>query len=273
MLLSILVLEVHMAFETLRFTVEGTVAHMTLNRPQALNAINPLMLEEMAQVVERLSTDRAVRVLVIAAEGRAFCAGADLKAMHAMEGDIARMQRFLQRWKEVFCAIENLPRPVLGVCQGLALAGGFELLQVCDLVLAAESAQLGDQHINFGLVPGGGGSQRLPRLIGARKAKEIMFTGKWLSAQEACLLGLVNQVVPAAALPQAAQELATTLAAKSPMALRTMKHLVNAGLQTDVEHGLELELHTVVIHNVLDDTREGIAAFQEKRQPVFKGDI
>jgi enoyl-CoA hydratase len=249
-----------MAFETLRFTVEGTVARMILNRPQALNAINPLMLEEMAQVVERMTTDRALRVLVIAAEGRAFCAGADLKALDAMAGDIAQMQRFLQRWKEVFCAIENLPAPVLGVCQGLALAGGFELLQVCDLVLAAESAQLGDQHINFGLVPGGGGSQRLPRLIGARKAKEIMFTGKWLSAQEAYTLGLVNQVVPAA-----------ELAAKSPIALRTMKHLVNAGLQTDVEHGLDLELHTAVIHNVLDDTREGIAAFKAKRQPVFKG--
>jgi enoyl-CoA hydratase/carnithine racemase len=262
-----------MAFETLRFTVEGAVARMTLNRPQALNAINPQMLDEMAMVVERMRTDRTLRVLVIAAEGRAFCAGADLKAMDAIAGDIASMQRFLRRWKEVFGAIENLPRPVLGVCQGLALAGGFELLQVCDLVIAAEHAQLGDQHINFGLVPGGGGSQRLPRLIGARKAKEIMFTGKWLSAQEACTLGLVNQVVPAAALEQAVQELAATLAAKSPRALRTMKHLVHAGLQTDVEHGLEIELHAVAIHNVLDDTREGIAAFKEKRQPVFKDDL
>jgi enoyl-CoA hydratase/carnithine racemase len=244
-----------------------------LNRPQALNAINPQMLEEMAQVVKRLRTDRAVRVLVIAAEGRAFCAGADLKAMDAMQGDIARMQHFLQRWKEVFWAIEHLPCPVVGACQGLALAGGFELLQVCDLVIAAESARLGDQHINFGLVPGGGGSQRLPRLIGARKAKEMLFTGAWLSAQEACTLGLVNQVVPAADLEQAVQVLATTLATKSPIALRTMKHLVNTGLQTDLEHGLDLELLTVVMHNVLEDTREGIAAFKEKRQPVFKGDI
>jgi enoyl-CoA hydratase len=262
-----------MAFATLRFTIEGAVARLTLNRPQALNAINPQMLEEMAQVVERMHSDRVLRVLVIAAEGRAFCAGADLKAMDAMAGDIAQIQRFLQRWKEVFCAIEDLPRPVLGVCQGLALAGGFELLQVCDLVIAAEPAQLGDQHINFGLVPGGGGSQRLPRLIGARKAKEIMFTGKWLSAQEACALGLVNQVVPAAELEHAVQELATALATKSPIALRTMKHLVNAGLQTDIAHGLDLELQTVVIHNVLADTREGIAAFKEKRQPVFKDDI
>lgn len=261
-----------MAFETLRFTVEGAVARMTLNRPQALNAISPQMLDEMALVVERMSTDGTLRVLVVAAEGRAFCAGADLKAMDAMAGNIAQMQRFLRRWKEVFCSLENLPRPVLGVCQGLALAGGFELLQVCDLVIASENAQLGDQHINFGLIPGGGGSQRLPRLIGARKAKELMFTGVWLSAQEACNLGLVNRVVPAAELEHAAQELATTLATKSPTALRTIKQLVNAGGQTDLEHGLELELQTAVIHNVLEDTREGIAAFKEKRQPVFKGE-
>lgn len=261
-----------MAFETIQFTIEGAVGRMTLHRPQALNAISPLMLEEMAQVVEQMISDRTLRVLVIAAAGRAFCAGADLKALDAMAGDIAKMQRFLQRWREVFCGLENLPRPVLGVCQGLALAGGFELLQVCDLVIATEDAQLGDQHINFGLVPGGGGSQRLPRLLGARKAKEIMYTGKWLSAQEAYTLGLVNQVVPAADLERTVQEWTATLAAKSPIAMRTMKHLVNAGLATDLEHGLELELHTAVIHNVLDDTREGIAAFKEKRQPVFQGD-
>lgn len=260
-----------MAYETIRFTIDGPIARMTLNRPKALNAISPQMLEEMASVVDRVRADVAIRVLLLAAEGRAFCAGADLKAMEAMQGDMALMQRFLERWKEVFGALEDLPRPVLGVCHGLALAGGFELLQVCDLVIASESAQLGDQHINFGLVPGGGGSQRLPRLIGARKAKEIMYTGVWLSAREAYDLGLVNRLVPDAELDTAAPELAQTLASKSPIALRTMKHLINAGLQTDLQHGLELELQTVVIHNVLDDTREGIAAFKEKRQPVFKG--
>jgi enoyl-CoA hydratase len=262
-----------MEYDTLRFAVEGAIAHMTLNRPRALNAISPQMLDEMAAVVSQVTADRNLRVLVIAAEGRAFCAGADLKAMDAMEGDLAQMQRFMRRWQAVFGALENLPRPVIGVCHGLALAGGFELLQVCDLVIASEAAQLGDQHINFGLVPGGGGSQRLPRLIGARKAKEIMYTGVWLSAQEAYALGLVNRVVPQAELHSTVQELATTLATKSPVALRTIKHLVNAGLQTDLEHGLELEMQTVVIHNVLDDTREGIAAFKEKRQPVFKGDV
>ena len=261
-----------MTYDTLRFTVRDGIARMTLNRPRALNAISPQMLDDMAAVLECVTADRNVRVLIIAAEGRAFCAGADLKAMDAMQGDLAQMQRFLTRWKQVFCGIEDLPRPVIGMCQGLALAGGFELLQVCDLVIASDKAELGDQHIHFGLVPGGGGSQRLPRLIGARKAKEIMYTGVWLSAQEAYELGLVNRVVREADLDSAVHELATTLAQKSPVALRTMKHLVNAGLQTDLEHGLQLELQTVMIHNVLDDTREGIAAFKEKRQPVFKGE-
>ncbi len=262
-----------MEYETLRFSIDEGIARMTLNRPQSLNAINPQMLDEMQAVAAHVADHADLRVLIIAAEGRAFCAGADLKAIDAMEGSLAQMQRFLTRWKDAFCAIEDLPRPVIGVCQGLALAGGFELLQVCDFVIASETAQLGDQHVNFGLVPGGGGSQRLPRLIGVRKAKEIMYTGVWLSASEAHELGLVNKVVPEAALEEAVQELATTLAEKSPIALRTMKHLVNAGMQTDLEHGLELELQTVSIHNVLDDTREGITAFKEKRQPVFKGDV
>lgn len=262
-----------MAYETIRFTVDGHLARMTLNRPHALNAISPQMLDDMQDVAARVAADPNLRVLIIDAEGRAFCAGADLKAIDAMEGSIAKMQRFLSHWKEVFCTLEDLPRPVIGVCQGLALAGGFELLQVCDFVIASENAQIGDQHINFGLVPGGGGSQRLPRLIGMRKAKELMYTGVWLSAAEACEWGLVNKVVAQEELGHAVQELATTLAEKSPIALRTMKHLVNSGMQTDLEHGLDLELQQVSIHNVLDDTREGIAAFKEKRQPVFKGDI
>ncbi|MCZ6874357.1 MAG: enoyl-CoA hydratase/isomerase family protein [bacterium] len=260
-----------MTYETIRFTVDGHIARMTLNRPRALNAISPQMLDDMQAVASQVTADPNLRVLIIAAEGRAFCAGADLKAIDAMQGSIAKMQRFLRHWKDVFCTLEDLPRPVIGVCQGLALAGGFELLQVCDFVIASDNAQIGDQHINFGLVPGGGGSQRLPRLIGIRKAKELMFTGVWLNAMQAYELDLVNKVVAPAELENAVQELATTLAAKSPIALRTMKRLINSGMQTDLEHGLELELHMVSIHNVLDDTREGIAAFKEKRQPVFKG--
>ena len=119
-----------MAYETIRFTVDGHIARMTLNRPQALNAISPQMLDDMQDVAAQVAADPHLRVLIIDAEGRAFCAGADLKAIDAMEGSIAKMQRFLSHWKEVFCTLEDLPRPVIGVCQGLALAGGFELLQI-----------------------------------------------------------------------------------------------------------------------------------------------
>ena len=167
--------------------------------------------------------------------------------------------------------IENLSKPVIAAINGLALAGGLEIVECCDIAIASEEARLGDQHANYGLVPGGGSTQRLPRLIGIRKAKELLLTGDWISAKEAEAIGLVNKAVPANKLEEVVNELATKLAERSPMASKAIKFLVNRGMQTDLATALELEKGAVAHHSTSEDVAEGMRAFMEKRKPVFKG--
>src|SRR6266508_589070 len=177
--------------------------------------------------------------------------------------------RFIGLWHRVFDRIAALAVPVIAGVHGLALAGGLELLLVADLVVADEEARLGDQHANFGLVAGGGGSQRLPRLIGARRAKELMLLGGWLTAREALDWGLVNRVAPAGTLDAAVEEMAGTLATASSSAARTVKALVNRAFDADLAGGLELELSLVAAHMRTAEAAEGLRAFAEKRKPVF----
>jgi enoyl-CoA hydratase len=175
----------------------------------------------------------------------------------------------MRLWHRVFNRIEVLPVPVVAGVQGLALAGGLELTLVADLVVADEAARLGDQHANFGLVAGGGGSQRLPRLIGARRAKEMMLLGGWLSVAQALDWGLVNRVAPAGTLGAVVEEMAAALAAGSGSAARTVKALVNRAFDADLAGGLELELSLVAAHMRTAEAAEGLRAFAEKRKPVF----
>jgi enoyl-CoA hydratase len=177
----------------------------------------------------------------------------------------------LRLWHKVYNRIEDLPKPVIAGVHGMALAGGLELVLVCDLAVAEEGALLGDQHANFGLVAGGGGTQRLPRLIGQRKAKEMMLLGNRLSAQEALAVGLVNRVAPAGQLEAVLKELSDDLKAKSVQAGRLAKYLVNQGTQVDLRTGLEMELLGVVPYFQNEDVAEGLNAFAEKRQPHFSG--
>jgi enoyl-CoA hydratase/carnithine racemase len=175
----------------------------------------------------------------------------------------------MRLWHRVFDRIEALPVPVIAGVHGLALAGGLELVLVADLVIADDGARLGDQHANFGLVAGGGGSQRLPRLIGARRAKELMLLGGWLTAPEALAWGLVNRVVPAGTVPTAVEEMAAALAAGSGSANRTVKALVARAFDTELGEGLELERRLVAEHMRSADAAEGLRAFAEKRKPKF----
>jgi enoyl-CoA hydratase len=182
--------------------------------------------------------------------------------------DPVRWSGFMRLWHTVFNRIEALAVPVIAGVQGLALAGGLELLLVADLVVADETARIGDQHANFGLVAGGGGSQRLPRLVGVRRAKELMLLGGWLSAAEARQWGLVNRVVAAGTVAAAVEEMAAALAGKSRSASATVKRLVNAA-GGDVSEGLEQEIALVAAHMRGRDAAEGLAAFAGKRAPVF----
>jgi len=259
-----------MKFSNIIFEKKDGVAKITLNRPDVLNALDTQTLHELGAAVENIENDSSVRVVVITANGRAFCTGADLTGIASIPSDKPQ-DYFLRLWNKVFSAIENLSMPVIAAVNGMALAGGLELVMVCDLAIAADNAKLSDQHANYGLVPGGGASQRLPRIIGVRKAKELLYTGDRITPAEAERLGLVNKVVPADKLEEATNELAAKLAAKSPMALRAVKRLVSRGMESSLDAGLEMEMLAVTAHGSSEDMSEGMAAFIERRPPVFPG--
>ena len=255
---------------TLTYATGDGVARVVLNRPAQLNAISPELLADLDRVCEAIEGDRSVRAATLTAAGRAFCAGADLRAVQAAVGDPERWAAFMALWHRVFDRIEALPVPVVAGVHGLALAGGLELVLVADLVVMDETARLGDQHANFGLIAGGGGSQRLPRLIGARRAKELMLLGGWVDAAQALHWGLVNRVAPAGQVAAAADALARELAAKSAAASRTAKRLVDEGLDLTLAEGLALERRLAGEHMRGADAAEGLRAFAEKRAPVFR---
>jgi enoyl-CoA hydratase len=258
-----------MELTTLTYAAQDGIARAVLNRPAQLNAISPALLEDLDRVCEAVEKDRAVRVVTLTAAGRAFCAGADLKAVKELVPDAERWSGFMRLWHRVFNRVEALPVPVIAGVHGLALAGGLELVLVADLVVMDATARLGDQHANFGLIAGGGGSQRLPRLIGARRAKELMLLGGWVDAEQALAWGLVNRVVSAGGVAAAVEELARALAQKSGAASRTAKRLVAQGLDLSLADGLELELRLAGEHMRSADAAEGLRAFAEKRTPVF----
>ncbi len=255
---------------TLTYATGDGIARVVLNRPAQLNAISPELLADLDRVCEAIEGDRAVRAATLTAAGRAFCAGADLRAVQATVGDPERWAAFMALWHRVFDRIEALPVPVVAGVHGLALAGGLELVLVADLVVMDETARLGDQHANFGLIAGGGGSQRLPRLIGARRAKELMLLGGWVDAAQALHWGLVNRVAPAGQVAAAVEALARELAAKSAAASRTAKRLVDEGLDLTLAEGLARERRLAGEHMRGADAAEGLRAFAEKRAPVFR---
>ncbi|MGH7365294.1 MAG: enoyl-CoA hydratase/isomerase family protein [Candidatus Rokuibacteriota bacterium] len=258
-----------MDFQTITYAAGGGIARITLNRPDRLNAISPELLQDLDRACGAVEGDADVRAVTLTAAGRTFCAGADLGAVKDLSPDVARWDAFMRLWHRVFDRIEALPVPVVAGVHGLALAGGLELVLVADLVVADEAARLGDQHASFGLVAGGGGSQRLPRLIGARRAKELMLLGGWLTAAQALAWGMVNRVVGAGTVASAVEEMAAALAAGSGSANRTVKALVARALDAELAEGLELERRLVAEHMRSPDAAEGLRAFAEKRKPVF----
>jgi len=258
-----------MSRDCLLCTVEQGHARITLNRPDAHNALDGELIGRLAEVFTELHGDARVRLVSIRGAGTSFCAGADLKHFLSVMDDHAALTEFIRTVRDTLTQIERFPHPVLAVAHGFVLAGGLELLMACDLAIAAEDAALGDQHSNFGLLPGGGASQRLPRLLGQRKAKELMYLGSRLSGAEAARVGLVNRAVPAAGLEAAAEEWAQTLQEKSPTGLRFMKELIHGADNTPIDAGLALEEGVNLSYARLPDLREGLQAFQEKRKPRF----
>lgn len=247
----------------------GHVARLILNRPQIHNPINLELVDALSATLATLRADAGVRAVTLEGAGPSFSAGADLKYFLTIVNDAPRLTHYIHRIRDTFNALEAFPRPVLAVVRGYCLAGGLELMLACDFAVAAEDAQLGDQHANYGLFPGGGASQRLPRLIGERKAKELMLLGARISGREAERVGLVNRAEPAAALDALVREWLERLTEKSPTGLSYMKQAVRLSASVSPEAGIELETAKFLEYASLPDLKEGLAAFSAKRKPRF----
>lgn len=260
-----------MEFETIILEKKDRIATLTLNRPEDLNALSPQVYDELCAAAEDVVSDGQIRVLVFRGSGRAFCAGADLKEVQKILGDVPRMRWFVELCHRTYNMIEDLPIPTIASVHGMVLAGGIELAEVCDIIIAAESTRIGDQHAQYGLIAGGGGTQRLIRQMSFRKARELLITGDWMTAKEAEMHGLVSKVVPDDQLEVATGEMAEKLASRSPMASKCVKMLVNKGIQTDLHTALQLEMASVQQHYLTEDFTEGVNAFVEKRKPDFPG--
>ena len=259
-----------MSFQTLELQMEGSLATVTLNRPKALNAINLAMVGELEQVVRQVRDDTGVRVVVITGAGdKAFAAGADITEFKAMSPIDAWL--FVQRLQRLFLEIERLSKPVIAAVNGYALGGGCELMMACDIVYASDAAKIGQPEINLGIIPGAGGTQRLARLIGKQRAKELVLTGEMIGAQEAWNLGLLNKVVPADQLMVEVRKLADKLAVKGPLAVRAAKEAIEDGYDMALERALAHEAQLFALCFATEDKAEGVNAFLEKRPPEFTG--
>ena len=249
---------------------DGAVAIVTVNRPGVLNALSVATLDELRRAMHDLQRDDTVRVVILTGAGdKSFVAGADINELARQTPVTGR--DLARSGQSVFELIETLGKPVIAAINGYALGGGCELAMACTIRLAAEHAKLGQPEINLGLIPGYGGTQRLPRLVGAGRALELMLTGAPITAAEAFRIGLVNRVLPAAEMMPAARALATQLAAQPPIAVRYILDAVHRGLQMSAVDGQVLEATLFGLVTATEDMREGTRAFVEKRKPAFTG--
>lgn len=245
------------------------VALLTINRPDKLNALNIATRRELAEALDTLRDDQEVRVVILTGAGeKAFVAGADI---NEFAGRSAVEQRAVMKAKSIFTAAEEFPKPLIAMINGFCLGGGCELALACDLRIASEKARFGQPEINLGIIPGGGGTQRLTRLIGEGKAMQMILTGEMINAQEAHRLGLVNEVYALEDLTAKTFELANRIAEKSPIALAMAKAAVKNAARTALQAGLDAEIDLFALCFSSEDKEEGVRAFLEKRKPDFKG--
>ncbi|MCL6446611.1 MAG: enoyl-CoA hydratase/isomerase family protein [Armatimonadetes bacterium] len=257
-----------MAYQNILFEKDGNIAFITLNRPEVHNALDPRTWAELRDAIRKCKTDDGVRVVIITgAGGKAFASGADIRSLRERRAlDVLKSET-----QETLNDIENLNKPVIAAIDGFALGGGCELAMACDLRIATDRSRLGQPEVNLGIIPGAGGTQRLQRLVGIGKAKELIFTGEIISAAEAERIGLVNKVVPPEELLSAAREMADKIAAKAPLAISLSKAAINIGADADIVTGLQFEKFAQTVAFFTEDRLEGTTAFLEKRKPGFKG--
>jgi enoyl-CoA hydratase len=259
-----------MAYTNLLLEREDGIAFLTINRPEKRNALNSDTVDELRRAILDLKHDGSVRVVVVTGAGeKAFVAGADINEL-AVQTPVGGRDHG-RTGQHVFDLIEHMGKPVIAAINGVALGGGCELAMACTLRIAADTARLGQPEINLGIIPGYGGTQRLPRLVGRGRALELLLTGEPVTAEEAYRIGLVNRVVPAPALMEEARKLARTLAAKGPIAMRYIIDAVNQGIEMDLASAQMYEATLFGLVSTTEDMREGTRAFLEKRSANFKG--
>ncbi len=258
-----------MAYQTLLYEKGEGIGVVTLNRPAALNALNSQVFADLFELFREIESDPEVRVVIITGSGeKAFAAGADVAEMQPM--NTIEIRKFITGGRKACDKIYGLNKPVIAAIQGFALGGGCELAMCCDLRIATENARFGQPEINLGIIPGAGGTQRLTRLVGIARSKELIYTGDIIDAKTALSIGLVNKVVPQASLMTEAKEMAKKLLSKSGAALSMAKAAINTGANTDLASGLDVEEQCFTLCFATEDQKEGMKAFLQKRKPEFK---
>lgn len=261
-----------MSFENIILEMDGSIAMISFNRPKALNALNNALLDELDAALDQVLANKEIRVLIFTGTGdKAFVAGADISELTRM--DTLAAKYFSRKGQKILSKIEALPFPAIAAVNGFALGGGSEVALACDFIYASEKAVFGLPEINLGLIPGFGGTQRLPRLVGKNRAKEMIFTGGNITADKALEYGMVNQVCPHESLMDEVKKTARRIAAKGCVSLRAAKEAIQAGLGCDLETGCLIENDAFAIAFASVDAKEGTSAFLEKRKPEFKGPL
>lgn len=255
-------------FETIGFETKDGIAVLTINRPEALNALNGQVLEELKQCIDEVEKDSTVRVLILTGAGRSFVAGADIGAQSELDVEGGRNWGIFG--SRLFRRIELLEIPTIAAVNGFALGGGCELALACDLILASEKAKFGQPEVGLGITPGFSGTQRLPRRVGIGKAKELIYTGKMIRADEAEKIGLANRVVPAEDLMEEAEKLAGEILRNAPIAVKYAKAAIDRGVDLDLDNGIKAENELFAMCFATSDQKEGMKAFLEKREAEFK---
>lgn len=255
-------------YQTIRYGKTDGIGIATINRPEALNALNSTVISELEQLISEVEQDKELRALILTGEGRSFVAGADIGEQCPM--DLARGRAWGQRGSALFRRIEKLEIPTIAAVNGFALGGGCEIAMACDIILASEKAKFGQPEVGLGITPGFSGTQRLPRRVGPAKAKELIFSGKMIKADEAKEIGLVNAVYAPEALMDGAVEMAKSFAKNAPIAVKYAKACIDRGMQTDIDDGIALENELFAMCFATADQKEGMTAFLEKRAATFE---
>ena len=260
-----------MGYQTLIVERAGAIATITLNRPEALNALDLVMRRELAAVLDELEPDEAARVVVLTGAGGHFCAGGDVKTMRARRHSAAEGRARVESLNRLVLRLVDFPKPTIAMVDGYAVGAGSNLALCCDLIVASDRAKFGELFWKIGLVPDGGGTWLLSRVVGLARAKELIFTADIIDAAEAARIGLVNRVVPAAELATTTRALAEKIAGGPPAVLRMAKHMVNRAATSALAAALDLEAFSQGIAISSEDHQEGLAAFFDKRTPKFTG--